>query len=197
MDLLLYILFASSIVISVAFGCLKKRKKRTPTDLNSQAALDRYLKKSLSNLEIGIRYERYIGYLFESKGHHVVYQGVVKGFADRGIDLIVKSKNEFLVVQTKYWSQEKEIDEQLIFDLWVSTANHKLTLNENERAITRPIFFTTANYSSLAKEAAKLLGVEIKTEKLDRTYPIIKCIFSRDGEKFFISQWIGIMTNLK
>ena len=111
--------------------------------------------------------------------------GAVNGFADPGRDLIVKSKKEIFVLQTKYWSKEKVIHEDHIFKLWVSTANFKQTLNENERRMTKPVFFTTTNYSDLAKEAARLSGVEIRTEEFDRTYPMIKCNVGVNGEKIF------------
>ena len=43
--------------------------------------------------EIGDAYEKNIGKSFESKGDFVIYNGLIRGFADGGVDLIVISPN--------------------------------------------------------------------------------------------------------
>jgi hypothetical protein len=58
-----------------------------------QLALDRYWQKKKSKWEIGRDYERYIGYLYESKGYHVYYQGIIEGLADLGRDLVSHKEN--------------------------------------------------------------------------------------------------------
>src|SRR5690606_36226946 len=50
----------------------------------------------------------------------------------------------------------------------------------------KAIFYTSATYSKQAKEAARLLGIELRNEKLNRSYPIIKCVVSSiTGEKIY------------
>jgi len=68
----------------------------------NQLALDRYWKKKKTPWQIGRDYERYIGYLFESSGWQVNYQGIEKGLEDLGRDLICKKENKVEVVQCKY-----------------------------------------------------------------------------------------------
>ena len=186
-QVLILILASISILIIMAVGywLFSKRKKRFQPDVASQMALDSYLKSSLSTAEIGRFYERYIGYLHESIGREVIYHGAIKGFADKGIDLIVKNSNEILIIQTKCWSKETKVDEDYVFRLWVSAAKYKNLLDEKERKKAKPIFITTTSYSDLAKDAAKLLGIDIHTEQLDRTYPMVKCNVNRNGDKIF------------
>ncbi|WP_261863474.1 hypothetical protein [Psychrobacter sp. JCM 18900] len=44
----------------------------------NQKELDRYISKNHSKEEIGLFYERYVGYVFEKKGWHVIYHGAKK-----------------------------------------------------------------------------------------------------------------------
>ena len=61
----------------------------TPSE-KLQKMLDWYWNRpSKSNWQIGRDYERYIGYLYETKGWNVYYHGK-KGFEDLGRDLICK-----------------------------------------------------------------------------------------------------------
>lgn len=55
--------------------------------------------------EIGDDYEKNIGKSFESKGDFVIYNGLIRGFADGGVDLIVISPNSQSInfVQCKNW----------------------------------------------------------------------------------------------
>jgi hypothetical protein len=78
-------------------------EKLSPADRN-QLALDRYIKRTKSNWEIGRLYERYIGYLYESKGWRVTYHGAIMGFEDFGRDLICVSDGQTEIIQAKCWS---------------------------------------------------------------------------------------------
>jgi len=55
--------------------------------------------------EMGDRYEKKIGKSFESKGDFVIYNGLIRGFADGGVDLIIISPDSQSVnfVQCKNW----------------------------------------------------------------------------------------------
>lgn len=83
-----------------------------------QKALDRYWQKKKSPWQIGRDYERYIGYLYETDGYSVYYQGIVEGLGDLGRDLIVKKGEEIEVVQCKYWAKYKTIHEKHICQLF-------------------------------------------------------------------------------
>ena len=67
-----------------------------------QRALDHYNNRKKSNWQIGIEYERYIGYLLEQKGYRVRYFGATEGRADMGRDLIAENKKQILIVQCKH-----------------------------------------------------------------------------------------------
>ncbi|MBC7458263.1 MAG: restriction endonuclease [Bdellovibrionaceae bacterium] len=153
-------------------------------DSADQRALNAYLKKPLSNEEIGTAYERYIGHLYEMKGYDVVYNGAVNGFADFGRDLIVKTADEIFIIQTKCWAKYKQIKEKEIFQLFDSMTHFRLTSNRLGPPI-KAVFYTSASYSDEAKEAAQVLGVELRNEKLIQTYPMIKCNVSMNGSKYY------------
>lgn len=158
--------------------------RRNNTDRKAQRDLDKYLSQSFSPDEIGKFYERYIGHLYETDGYDVFYNGAVNGFADLGRDLIVKNGNDVLIVQTKCWSKNKVIQEKHIFQLFGSMTHFKLTSKYSVSSITAR-FYTTARYSDVAKEAARVLGVELRTEQLNRSYPIVKCNLNINGEKIY------------
>lgn len=153
-------------------------------DRVAQRALNEYLSRNLSPGEVGRFYERYIGHLYETKGHDVLYHGAVNGVADLGRDLIVRCNDEVRIIQTKCWAKYKQIPENHIFQLFGSMTHFKLTSKEN-RLPTKAVFYTTARYSDVARDVAKVLGVEIKTEELNRSYPMIKCNVSETGEKIY------------
>lgn len=156
----------------------------TRPDRVAQRELDEYLERDLSPVELGRFYERYIGYLYETQGHEVLYNGAVSGFEDLGRDLIVYSDTEIHVVQTKCWSKERTIREKHIFQLFGTTTHFKLT-SEFSGLQIKPVFFATTGYSGVAKEVAKVLGVEIKGEELNKEYPMIKCNISGSGENYY------------
>jgi hypothetical protein len=55
----------------------------------------------------GDSYEKYIGKEFEKKGDFVIYYGFIKGYEDRGVDIIVISEKNKTVnlVQCKNWER--------------------------------------------------------------------------------------------
>ena len=153
-------------------------------DAEAQRDLDNYLKASLSSVDIGRMYERYIGHLYELEGYDVEYHGAVNGVADMGRDLIVSNSDEVFVVQAKCWAKGKLIQENVIFQLFGSTEHFRLT-SRMKRPITRAVLVTTANFSEEARRVAQVLGVELRAKALDRSYPMIKCCVSENGNKFY------------
>ncbi|MHC4394510.1 MAG: hypothetical protein ACYS1A_02530 [Planctomycetota bacterium] len=98
----------------VKFYLTKGEYKKLSTTERNQRALDRYWAKKKSSWQIGRDYERYIGYIYESKGYAVYYQGIVEGLEDLGRDLIAKKGKEIEVIQCKYWAQYRTIHEKHI-----------------------------------------------------------------------------------
>lgn len=153
-------------------------------DAIAQRKLNKYLRKNLSKNEIGKFYERYIGYLYESQGYVVDYNGVNNTYADLGRDLIVNSESEVAVIQAKCWANQKFITEKHIFQLFGTTIHYKLTSDFKNYPV-KAVFYTTAKYSKTAVEVANVLGVELKYLSLNRSYPIIKCSTSYNGSKTY------------
>lgn len=148
----------------------------------NQLALDRYKKHRKSDWEIGVDYERYIGYLYETKGYKVKYSGAVDRLKDMGRDLICTRGSETLVIQCKRWSIHKTIHEKHIFQLFGSTIQLKY-LNPEKNYI--PIFVTTTQLSEVASYCAQQLGIEIIEKEKYTDYPCIKCNISKDGSKIY------------
>lgn len=106
------------------YSCFKKYL--SPQEFNSlsrtekiQLALDRYQRRKKTNWDVGIEYERYVGYLYEKDGYTVSYSGALEGLKDMGRDLVVKSKNKIEIIQCKRWAQEKVIHENISFSSMV------------------------------------------------------------------------------
>lgn len=140
-----------------------------------QRALDRYYKRKKTNKEIGTDYERYIGYLYETKGYKVEYFGIEKGMEDLGRDLICTNDNEILIVQCKCWSNRKNkvIHEKHINQLYGTTIMYKLRHNHTGK-IVKSVFISTVPCTNTAREFAEYLGVTFKQIPLEK-YPMIKC----------------------
>lgn len=147
-----------------------------PTKRN-QLALERYISRNHSQQEIGRFYERYLGYLWETAGWDVQFKGLVDGFEDLGRDLICKKAGVVEIVQAKNWSSQKTIHEKHIYQLFATKTHYCLSnnLNKKQQEKVTAIFATTTQLSTMAKEVAKYLKVEIKNIPLQKDYPMIKC----------------------
>lgn len=190
--LILFILFA---VVALALAIFVARRYFNK-DARAQRELNKYLSQPLSTDEIGRFYERYIGHLYETEGYDVIYNGAINGYADLGRDLIVKCIDEVLIIQTKCWSKNKWIQEKHIFQLFGTMTHFKLTSEKNGRP-TKAVFYTTAKYGDVARDAARVLGVELRTEELNRSYPMIKCSVSSGGDKFYYLPFDQNYDNIK
>lgn len=149
----------------------------------SQLALDRYWKRRHSPKELGRMYERYVGYLYESKGYSVEYSGINRGLEDLGRDLVCRKGKTIEVVQCKYWSQYKNIFENRIFQHFGTTFEYKIQ-NKGLRVI--PVFYTTTKLSDTARKFTKTMKMKlVENHKFDKSYPCIKCNIGRDGSKIY------------
>lgn len=154
----------------------KKEYEKLSTSKKNQLALDRYVEKNKSKWEIGIFYERYLGYLMESDGWKVIYQGAIKGFEDFGRDLICSKEGKYRIIQAKCWSKNKVIHEKHIFQLYATCIHFTI---ENPNAFVLPVFTTTTDLSDPAKLVADNLNIEINSIECPKLYPMIKCNINR------------------
>lgn len=149
-----------------------------------QLALDRWRNKpNKTAWQIGIDYERYIGYVYEIKGYKVIYNGALKGLEDMGRDIIAKKDSETLVVQCKYWNKEKTIHEKHIFQLYGTVILEKMKSNTEVKGV----FVTSTTLSETALAVAKELSIDIQQNvPFNKEYPCIKCnINNSTGEKIY------------
>lgn len=174
------IVLGTSIAILLVYWLYRRFDK----DYQAQKLLDKYQKGNLTGLEIGTFYERYIGHLYEIDGYSVEYHGAVNGVSDLGRDLIARHEDEIQVVQTKCWASYKTVNENHIFQLYGTTVHYAKTAGVEDKDITA-VFYTTAKYSKTAREVADVLGVELRSQELDRSYPLIKCNVNSKGEKIY------------
>lgn len=181
-------------VISMVVGTIRNRKakrllqakKRVLSNAKrNQLALDNYINSHKSSAEIGLFYERFLGYQYESKRWKVHYNGALQGYEDRGRDLICTKGKQVHIVQAKCWAAGKTIHEKHIFQLSGSSLCYEMEHNLPQGSVT-PVFATTANLSTVAKDAALRLGVIVKNIPLERNYPMIKCHIHQGKKRYFL-----------
>jgi len=168
---------------ALIYGYITKEEYDSQTNQQKfQLALDRYWNKEKSNLEIGRLYERYIGYIYETHGWKVKYEGIIKGFEDFGRDLICEKDGKHIIIQCKCWSRDKLIREKYIMQLFGTTILYSY---ENKISNVIPIFYTTTSLSDEANIVANKLNVRIVNVQLKK-YPMIKCnVNHSDKEKIY------------
>ncbi len=162
----------------------REEYRKLPESERNQRALDRFWNRPKSKLMIGKIYERYVGYLYENKGYHTEYKGILDNYEDLGRDLICRKGDEVIVIQCKNWSHFKTIHEKHIFQFFGTVFKFK---DENPGKKVRAIFYTSTQLSDLARRFANELGIELREdEKFDKEYPSIKCnIAEASGEKIY------------
>lgn len=140
----------------------------------SQLALDRYIAGfNKTKWQIGRDYELFCGYRYREDGWNVTQNGIERGINDLGIDIIA-TKNGFThIIQCKYWSQHKEIHENIICQLYGTSRMYELNNNIKIGTII-PVFITNIELSKTAKDFANHLGVKVCTWQLE-CFPRIKC----------------------
>lgn len=175
--------------------------EKLSTPERNQKALERYWQRRKSSWEVGRDYERYVGYCYELKGFKVYYQGIEMGLADMGRDLICTDGKKTEIVQCKYWSKEKKINEKHINQLFGTTVKYlidkkveidtpsQLTLFSDLSKFINvsATFMTTTELTETARDFAKTLGIKvIESDIFNHDYPCIKCNISRaSGEKIY------------
>jgi hypothetical protein len=165
----------------------------------NQKALDRYLSSKKGPHEIGRDYERYVGYLYESKGFKVEYIGIEKGLEDLGRDLICRKGSLIEIVQCKCWANHKMIHEKHINQLYGTSVKYyiehrNLINNQNELSLfpdlinsgqIKATFITSTKLSETAKKFALALGIKVYENFPLQKYPVIKCNIGLNGEKIY------------
>lgn len=176
----------------------KDEYENLSTNERNQLALDNYIASKKSKLQIGLEYERYVGYLYELEGWDVTFFGINKKLEDMGRDLIAKKGKDIHIIQCKFWSKYKIIHENHICQLFGTTIQYKI---ENDKSYnTTPVFITATKLSEVAKKFAKYLDIKIEEEKFMSDFPRIKCNIN-NGERIyhlpFDQQYDRVKINIK
>ncbi|MBU0769637.1 MAG: restriction endonuclease [Proteobacteria bacterium] len=167
----------------------------TPTNRN-QLALDRWNHRPKSSWQIGLDYERFIGYCYEQDGFNVLYHGARYGIADLGRDLICKKGEKVEIVQCKYWAKHKQIHEAFINQLFGTYVKYLIENNQDPKELLLPslmnskhmvaVMVTSTVLSETAKQFAEALHIKVIENKALESYPQIKCnISKRTGEHIY------------
>lgn len=152
-----------------------------------QLRLDRSQRRTKNNWEIGVEYERYIGFLCQQRGYRVEYTGAKLRLEDMGRDLIVTKDNDCYIIQCKRWAIEKTIHEKHIFQLFGSCVMYEA--QHQNFASVRGVFVTTTSLSPVAKQCAERLGIIVFERIPFGDYPVIKCNISKNGDKIYHLPW--------
>lgn len=140
----------------------------------------------MSNIELGIAYERYVGYLYELGGWSVIYRGILKGMRDQGRDLVCAKGQAIHVVQCKCWSSLNELPVEVVTKLLETTqkywqrchapAQAVLDLGGIQNATVKPVLVTSTVLSAQARALAEARRVFYREKKPLAPYPEIKCV---------------------
>lgn len=145
----------------------------------NQLALDRYIEARKTNWQIGRDYELSVAYEYSQKGYSVDTFGSYKGLEDLGRDIIAKNSEQILIIQCKYWSQQKQIHEKHIYQLYGTTIGYCIENNVPTNSV-HPVFITNTELSPMAKKVAKYLGVSFVEHHEMADFPRIKCNIGKD-----------------
>ena len=173
----------------------EERESLTKTE-KFQRVLDRYEDSyDKTNWQIGLFYERYIGYTYDIKQWKVIMNGAKKRWQDMGIDIIASKDGKTELIQCKYWAASKTIYENYIFQLFGTTIDYIMEHFPTEdpwqilkKGIVTPVFVTSTQVSDTARRVAHILNIDLRENvKLDKKYPKIKCNpDSPDGKIFHL-----------
>ncbi len=158
----------------------KEEWERLPEDERNQLALDRYVEsRNKSKWQIGRDYELSVAYEYSKKGYSVDTFGNRMGLEDLGRDLIATRGDTTLIIQCKYWSQQKTIHEKHLFQLYGTTITY---IAEHPELTVPPnaVFVTNTGLSDMAHKVAKILNISVVEHHRMTDFPRIKCNIGHD-----------------
>ncbi len=99
-------------------------RKRKPTPEPGKET--RYTNFDGTAKAYGDAYEKYIGLKLEENGYIVIYNGFIKGYEDRGVDIIALSRDKKVInfVQCKNWHR-KQIQVEHIVEIYKKIADYQ------------------------------------------------------------------------
>lgn len=151
-----------------------------------QLALDRYVKShNKTKWQIGRDYELFIAHRYRQQGYDVDPCGSYLKLEDMGRDLILKKDGQIRIVQCKYWSNSKIINERFIFLLYGAVVSYCIE-HGCPQSIVKGIFVTNISLSDMAKKCATALGILVMEQYQMGDFPRIKCNVKKDSDGEYV-----------
>ena len=146
--------------------------------------------------EIGARYERYIGYLYETSGYKVEYNGIKMGKKDDGIDIIATKRRELIIIQCKWYKEDSQIHSNTIRQL--NDNLHERTADNPNKNVVARLYSAYDNLDEQARARLAKTQIEHVVLPYDNEYPKIKCNINDDnGEKIYHLPGAGMYDYIK
>lgn len=152
-----------------------------------QIALDEWKHRKKTHPQLGLLFERYVGYCYEAHGYSVRYNGAEQGKEDQGCDLIIQNrdKTKIKIVQCKYWADGKEIHENAVTQLYGSVALFRAM---HPDADASGLLICSCAVSERAKDAIRHFPILEYVENYPadlQHYPCVKCATGTGGEQYY------------
>jgi hypothetical protein len=134
-----------------------------------------------------IKYERYIGYLYEREGFEVECHGALRGKEYLGIDLICRKGEDLRMMQCKCLSAIKAIPVRENTVAQICGAAILFSMRSGiDSSFVKPVDVTTYELSKETRQFVEMLGVTVHENLVFEKYPCIKCnISGRSGERIY------------
>ena len=164
---------------------LKKEEEFNQLSKDVGVEVAKYITKNpLTSEEVGLRYEQYIGYLYEEEGFEVIYNGATQGKKDGGRDLIVTINKTTLIVQCKNIRVSNEIHENAVNQL--NTVYQKYARKHSEEEVSPRLITTHDNLDEEARDSLEMFAIRHKVIPMSYNYPMIKCNINKaTGKKIY------------
>lgn len=130
----------------------------------------------VAKADYGLQYERYVGYLFESHGFSVKYNGACSGLNDGGLDLIARAPRKIRLIQCKRWRHPIGLDaiSRLVGATERFIWEERRGKSQNCRISIRGVIATTSTLEKDAEELCKAQGIFVMKQLPFMRYPSIK-----------------------
>ena len=152
LKIVLFFIFITLFLLFIKMLKSKKTKQKTKSERK------KLLKK------MGDLYEKQIGLDFEKKGHLVIYNGFIKGYQDKGVDIIALSTKNVKLIQCKNWQKKAMTLKELemifnklerytldFYDISHQEINQHLKIKKSNKEITSILDKTKSKKQTLQK----------------------------------------------
>ncbi len=97
----------------------------------------------------GNEYEIHVGKYYERQGYKVIYNGLINGKKDDGIDLLAENEHEILLIQCKGWNQSIEMKRRSVVEFMGNCSTFLMDNSHLKEKNIKRIFVTSSEKSEL------------------------------------------------